>query len=395
MLALLTLGMFFCYAQRGTLAPAAPFMMKELHLNAAVMGLMLSAFSWSYLAAQIPAGWLVDRWGFARVYAVGFTIWAVATALMGFTASTLGILAVRLLAGLGQGAIFPASNRAVATWFQAGERGAVTGVYIAGNRLGQAAIVAIGPLAIKMFGWRYFFMAAGVAGVVWLIPWLFLTKRWEPQPPSVETRQSSAGSIKLLANRNMAGIFFGFFAYDYAWFLFITWMPGYLMLERKFGPREMAIYSAVPLVIVSVVILLAGMLGDYLVRKGVDEVLARKSLISLGLAISCLIVPAALVQDNVTSAILLGLSLAGLGISAPNTWALTQAVCPKEFVATASGMQNMGGNIGGALAPAVTGLIVHQTGSFVAGFVLTGAVLVTGILCYWFLISPVKLSPVK
>ncbi len=382
--------MFFCYAQRGTLAPAAPFMMKDLHLNAAVMGLLLSAFSWTYLAAQIPAGWLVDRWGFARVYAVGFTIWAVATALMGFTASTLGILAARLLAGFGQGAIFPASNRAVATWFKASERGAVTGVYIAGNRLGQAAIVAIGPLAIRTFGWRYFFLAAGVAGLVWLIPWLLLTPKWEPELPSVETRQGSAGSLRLLANRNMAGIFFGFFAYDYAWFLFITWMPGYLMLERKFGPREMAIYSAVPLVIVSVVILLAGILGDYLVRKGMDEVVARKGLISIGLAVACLIVPAALVQDNYTSALLLGLSLAGLGVAAPNTWALTQAVCPKEFVATASGMQNLGGNIGGALAPAVTGLIVHQTGSFVSGFLLTGAILVVGIVCYWVLISPVK-----
>ncbi len=390
MLALLTLGMFFCYAQRGTLAPAAPFMMKELHLNAAVMGLMLSAFSWTYLAAQVPAGWLVDRWGFARVYAVGFTIWAVATALMGFTASTVGILAARMLAGFGQGAIFPASNRAVASWFQASQRGAVTGVYIAGNRLGQAAIVAVGPITIKMFGWRYFFIAAGVAGLLWLIPWLLLTPKWEPEPPSVETRKGSSGSLRLLANRNMAGIFFGFFAYDYAWFLFITWMPGYLMLERKFGPREMAIYSAVPLVIVSVVILLAGILGDYMVRKGMNEVVARKGLISVGLAIALLIVPAALVQDNYTSALLLGFSLAGLGLAAPNAWALTQAVCPKEFVATASGLQNMGGNIGGALAPAVTGLIVHQTGSFVAGFLLTGVILVAGIACYWFLISPVK-----
>jgi ACS family D-galactonate transporter-like MFS transporter len=392
LLFLLTLGMFFCYAQRGTLAPAAPFMMKELHLNAASMGFLLSAFSWTYLAAQIPAGWLVDRWGFARVYAAGFTVWAVATALTGLSETTIAILLARLLTGLGQGAIFPASNRAVATWFKASQRGAVTGVYIAGNRLGQAAIVAVGPLAIAAFGWRYFFFAAGAAGLIWLVPWLLLTPRWEPEPPSVETRKGSAGSIRLLANRNMAGIFFGFFAYDYAWFLYTTWMPGYLMIERKFGPREMAIYSAVPLVIVSVVILLAGMAGDYLVRKGMDEVMARKGLICAGLLIACLIVPAALVTDNFTSAVLLGISLAGLGLAAPNAWALTQAVVPKEFVATASGMQNLGGNIGGALAPAVTGIIVQQTGSFVAGFVLTGVILVAGIVCYWVLIKPAPVA---
>ena len=380
--------MFFCYAQRGTLAPAAPFMMKELHLNAAAMGFLLSAFSWTYLAMQVPAGWLVDRWGFARVYAAGFTVWAIATTLTGISETTIGILLARLLTGAGQGAIFPASNRAVATWFKASQRGAVTGTYIAGNRLGQAAIVAIGPLAIAAFGWRTFFFAAGAAGLVWLIPWLFLTPKWEPETPSVATRKTSSGSVRLLANRNMAGIFFGFFAYDYAWFLFTNWMPGYLMLERHFGPREMAIYSAVPLVIVSVVILLAGMAGDFLVARGVNEVIARKSLICAGLAICCLIVPAALVHDNVTSALLLGVSMGGLGLAAPNAWALTQAVVPKEFVATASGMQNLGGNIGGALAPAVTGIIVQQTGSFAAGFVLTGVILIAGILCYWILISP-------
>ncbi|HXJ39182.1 MAG TPA: MFS transporter, partial [Bryobacteraceae bacterium] len=238
------------------MSAAAPFMMKDLHLNAAAMGVLLSAFSWTYLAAQIPAGWLVDRWGFARVYAIGFTIWAAATVLTGLTVSTVGIGLARLLMGLGQGAVFPASNRAVATWFPAGERGAVTGVYIAGNRLGQAAIVAVGPMVIASFGWRTFFIAAGAAGMVWLAPWLGLVRRWEPRPPSVESRRSAGPGLRLFADRKMVGIFLGFFAYDYVWFLFLTWMPGYLMLERKFGPREMAIYSAVPLVIVSVVILL-------------------------------------------------------------------------------------------------------------------------------------------
>jgi len=379
--------MFFCYAQRGTLSAAAPFMMKDLSLNAAEMGVLLSAFSWSYSAAQIPAGWLVDRWGFARVYALGFAIWATATVLTGFTVSTIGIGLARLIMGFGQGAIFPASNRAVATWFPAGERGAVTGVYIAGNRLGQAAIVAIGPLVIASFGWRAFFIAAGASGLLWLAPWLGLVRRWEPKPPSVESRKISGPGLSLFLDRKMNGIFFGFFAYDYVWFLFLTWMPGYLKLERKFGPREMAIYSSVPLVIVSVVILLSGLLGDYLVRRGVNEVAARKGLINIGLAISCLIVPAALVHDNFTSAVLLGVSLAGLGVAAPNTWALTQSVVPKEFVATASGFQNLGGNIGGALAPLVTGIIVHKTGSFAAGFLVAGGVLVVGMLCYSMLIT--------
>jgi MFS transporter, ACS family, D-galactonate transporter len=185
----------------------------------------------------------------------------------------------------------------------------------------------------------------------------------------------------------MAGVFFGFFAYDYVWYLFLTWMPSYLMLDRNFGPREMATSNSIPFLIVSFVIVLAGVAGDSLVRAGWNEVTARKSIITTGLLIACLVVPAAFVQSSVVSAWLLGCAICGLGLAAPNSWALTQAVCPKPLVATASGVQNFGGNLGGVVAPALTGLIAHHTGNFRLAFLIAGGVLVCGIACYWLLIS--------
>jgi ACS family glucarate transporter-like MFS transporter len=107
----------------------------------------------------------------------------------------------------------------------------------------------------------------------------------------------------------------------------------------------------------------------------------------IGLAIGCLIVPAGMVTDKMTSVWLLTISLSGLGVASPNTWALTQAVCEKTIVGTVSGIQNFGGNIGGILAPAVTGFIAHASGSFALALGLTGAVLIVGILAYWFLIT--------
>jgi MFS family permease len=385
--------LFYCYAQRGTLPVAAPFMMKELGMNAASMGILLSAFFWSYSLAQVPAGWLIDRYGVGRVYAAGFFIWTVAVALTGLASTMAWLIGMRMLLGIGQGVPFPASAQAVANWFPPGERGGATGVYLSGNRLGQAAIGALGPALIGVYGWRQFFLFAGIAGFFWLVIWLS-SIRWlessqdalSPAARARPSRPSLKQFLEMLRDPRIAGIFLGYFGYDYAWFLFVTWMPGYLMLERKFSPQEMAFYSSVPFLAVAVVIILAGILGDSLVRSGLNEVTVRKSLITAGMLVACLIVPAGIVKDNAVSAWLLAIAICGLGITAPNGWVLTQAICPKPLVATASGIQNFGGNLAGVVAPALTGFIAHTTGSFVLAFAIAGVMLLLSIACYWLLI---------
>ena len=201
------------------------------------------------------------------------------------------------------------------------------------------------------------------------------------------TNASFFESLMLLKNRSVFGIFLGFFAYDYVWFVFITWLPGYLALERNFTPSEMAIYSSVPYLPMSAIIILAGVFSDWLVRRGREERAVRKLFIVVGLGIGCLIVPAGLVSSKLAAVWLLTISLCGLGICSPNTWTLTQAVCSKKIVGTVSGIQNFGGNVGGILAPVLTGFIAHTTGSFALALGLCGVILVIGALAYWFLID--------
>ena len=184
----------------------------------------------------------------------------------------------------------------------------------------------------------------------------------------------------------MIGIFLGFFAYDYAWYVYVNWLPAYLVMERGFTTREMGIYSALPFFAMSAVILASGALSDYLVRLGLREATVRKTLICIGLLIACLIVPAGLVADKTTAVWLLSISLCGLGIATPNTWTLTQAVCSRNIVGTVSGIQNFGGNLGGVLAPALTGYIAQTTHSFALALSLTGIVLVLGVASYALLI---------
>ncbi|HEX4951025.1 MAG TPA: MFS transporter [Blastocatellia bacterium] len=388
LLTLLVLAMVACYAHRNALSIAVPFLKKEMNLTTAQLGVMLSAFSWCYAFLQMPSGWLVDRYGVRRVYGWGYLLWSLATAFTGFARSFLVLIPLRVATGAFQAIAFPATSRAVADWFQDRERGTVTALYLTGVRVGTALISWFGGLFLAQYDVRLFFLVTGLIPLVWLLPWHLFLRKWET-PTTATTKKQSISlleSLTWLRHKSVLGIFLGFFAYDYAWFVYINWLPGYLSLERGFTPQEMGIYSAMPYLAMSVIILSSGTLSDWLVRHGWNEIKVRKGFIMLGLAIGCLVVPAGFVEDKMTAVWLLTIALCGIGIASPNTWTLTQAVCEKRVVGTVSGIQNWGGNVGGIIAPALTGLIA-QYSSFATALCVVGGVLVAGILAYWLLIE--------
>ncbi len=398
LLALLISGMTFCYAQRGTLSIAAPFMIRELGINTETMGLMLSAFSWCYCFMQVPSGWIVDRFGVRRAYAGGFALWSIACALTGTFRNIAAIMFFRTAMGVGQSVAFPASARTVANWFPDHERGLVNSSYLIGVRFGQALINVVGVALIARYGWRMFFLVSGLAPMLWIVPWIIVLRRWEaPGPASVASAPSNrftfASSFGLLRHPTVLGTALGFFAFDYVWFVFVYWLPGYLRLERQFTTAQMAFYSSVPFLVMSIVIVVSGVASDRLIAAGLRELRVRKTFIAIGFGIALAIVPAGLVHDNGTSVWLLLTSLCGLGLAVPNTWSITQACCTKRLVGTVSGIQNFGGNVGGIIAPWLTGAIAYRTGSFAAAFVLCGFLLVGGALAYWLLMNDIVGSP--
>ncbi|MGH9767443.1 MAG: MFS transporter [Blastocatellia bacterium] len=393
LMALLVVAMLFCYAQRNALNVASTSMADDLGFNPAGMGVLFSAFFWVYAFMQVPSGWLVDRFGVRRAYAFGFTFWSLISISTGLTNGLMTLILLRVLVGTGQAVAFPASARATANWFQDRERGLVTGFYLAGVRFGGALVSVFGGWFLTRYDWRWFFVVVGAVSLIWVAPWLGFLKKWEETPkgaPSTSTTPQGPSFLKsltLLKNRSVLGITLGFFAYDYVWFVFQNWLPNYLERARGFTKQEMGILNAVPLVAMSVIILISGALSDWLIRRGYEEKRVRKIFIVIGLLICCLIVPAGFVEDRITAVWLLTLSLSGLGIASPNTWTLTQAVSSKKIVGTVSGIQNFGGNVGGILAPMVTGFIVQITGSFALALALCGVILVAGALAYWFMVE--------
>jgi sugar phosphate permease len=392
LVALMSLGMFFCYVHRSALSVAVPFMIKELGLSTAVAGVLLSAFFWPYSFMQTPAGWAVDRFGVRRVYAWGYAAWSLAAAATGLARGLVALVVLRACVGAGQSVIFPAHARAVANWFSERERGTATAIANSGNRLGQAAVNGVGPLLIAAVGWQFFFFTTGLLPLVWLLPWVMFMRKWEGAKAAGDganrPREASfIESFSLLKQRGMLGLCLGYFCYNYAWILLYTWLPGYLAVERKFGPREMAFFSSVPYLAGFVIALLAGVAADWFVRRGLDELRVRKAFMTAGMAGACLIVPAGMVEDKLTAVWLLSVALCSLSVSGITSWALLQAVCEKKVVGTAGGLQNFFGNVGGIIAPALTGFIAHATGSFALALGLTGALLVVGIAAYWLMVS--------
>jgi MFS family permease len=388
---LLVVAMLFCYAQRNALSVASKSMADDLGFNPAKTGLLLSSFFWVYAFMQIPSGWLVDRFGVRRTYAISFVFWSFMSALTGLTNGLAMLILFRVLMGTGQAAAFPASSRAVANWFQESERGLVTGLYLAGVRFGGALISIFGGWFLTRYDWRWFFVVVGAASLVWVAPWMGFLKKWEEKPSAQElTEQRGASfmeSLALLKNRSALGLFLGFFAYNYVWNVFQNWLPNYLETERKFTKIEMGVLNAMPLVAMSVIIVISGALSDWLIRRGYEEKRVRKIFIAIGMLICCLIVPAGFVEDRMTAVWLLTISLTGLGITSPNTWTLTQAVSSKKIVGTVSGIQNFGGNLGAILAPLLTGFIAHFTGSFAMALALCGVILVAGVIVFWFAVE--------
>ncbi len=388
---LLGVAMLFCYAQRSALGVAAKSMSDDLGFNPATTGVLLSSFFWVYAFMQMPSGWMVDRFGVRRTYAISFIFWSLMSVLTGLANGLAALILLRVLLGVGQAVAFPASSRAVANWFQESERGLVTGLYLAGVRYGSALISVFGGWFLTYYDWRWFFVVIGAVSLVWVAPWMGFLKKWEGKGTAQEsTEQHGASfieSLALLKHRSVLGIFLGFFAYNYVWNVFLNWLPNILEKELGYTKKEMGVLNAIPLMAMSVIIVISGALSDWLIRRGYEEKRVRKIFIAIGMLICCLIVPAGFVEDRMTAVWLLSISLSGLGVASPNTWALTQAVSSKKIVGTVSGIQNFGGNVGAALAPMVTGFIAHFTRSFAMALALCGVILVAGVIVFWFVVE--------
>lgn len=381
LLILLVLSVTINYIDRGALSVAAPTLTRELDISPERMGLVFSAFFWSYSWFQLLAGWLVDRFSIKWIYAGGYLIWSLATAAVAFVSGLPELLAARLFLGMGESVAYPAASKIIVQNFAEDRRGLANALVDAGAKLGPGFSTLLGGLAVSLYGWRALFLVVGLGSLLWLIPWLLVAHVGSAGTPGKAA--TGPGWSELLRRWAVWGTSIGMFSLGYVIYFLLSWLPSYLVSERHLSMTSMAVLGSVPFWAMAASSVIGGWTSDRWIRSGTAAGKVRR-LYSTGGLILCAItiVPAPFVQSANASVLLITLACIALGMFTSNVWAITQTLAGPEAAGRWTGIQNAIGNLGGVVSPAVTGWVVSQTGSFTYAFVAAAAVLLAGAVVY-------------
>jgi MFS family permease len=391
-LALLVLSIAINYIDRGALSVSAPLIAAELGLSPGQMGVLFSAFFWSYATFQLLAGSLVDRYPVRWVYAGGYLIWSLATVAVGLAGSLPFLLLTRLLLGAGESVAYPACSKLLAREFPEERRGFANALIDAGAKVGPALSILLGGLIVGHFGWRALFLGVGLGSLLWLIPWIAWTGRSEIR--SSDVAAAGPGWSAILQQRETWGTSLGMFALGYAWYFLLSWLPSYLVQERGLSMSDMAFYGSIPFWGMALSSLAGGWTSDRWIRNGGNPTRVRKLYVAGGLLLcGAALLPSALVRDTTASLVFVTLASLCLGLFTSNVWAVTQTLAGPEAAGKWTAVQNTIGNLGGVASPLITGWIVDATGSFVLAFIVASAVLFAGALLYVTMVREVRTVP--
>lgn len=375
------------YIDRGNLSIAAVPLMRDFDIAPARMGTLLSSFFWTYALLQLPAGYLVDRFGLKWTYAGAFLLWSAASTGVGFANSFAQILLLRLVLGIGEAAAQPASIAYIRRNFSPDQQGLPTAIYLSGMSLGPALGAMLGAALVATVGWRLLFILTGLGACVWIVPWLIML------PPDAGPRAASGVSAKappwklLRRQPTLWGITIGAFFYSYFWYYCLTWLPSYLMMARGFSFLKMGAYTAAPLMLMALVSMTSARVGDRLIRRFGRPIFIRKMFVVCGFLLGTSILLLISLKSTVAVLATLTLSLIGIGLAAANYWALTQAASPAALIGRVVGCQNTVANVAGICAPMLTGFLIERTKNFDVSIAFAGGSLFIAAGAFLFLVQ--------
>jgi D-galactonate transporter len=397
-LLLISVMYLITYLDRVNISTAAPLISKEFGFDKITMGVIFSAFVWSYALFQVPGGWLSDRFGARKMLGIIVTYWSVMTAATAVAFGATSFIILRFLFGIGEAGAFPGATRAMQLWYPPSERGFVQGITHSASRLGAAIAPPLVVLIMSYLGWRWVFVICGVVGLFWAL-WWSLSYRNLPEEHNLVNRAElerirgldETGAIKpppalkqvnvprgtLLRSPNMWAVMCAYFTYVYCLWIFLSWLPSYLVEFRHFTLLKVGFLASLPLWAGVVGDTVGGLATDWLLKRTGSAKVARRAVAITGLlGCAVFIVPAALTEDAYTAVYCLTVSMFFLECTIGPSWAVPMDTGGK-YSGTISGMMNMAGNIGGALSPIVFGVLV-QYGSWQAPFIVAAGLLVVG-----------------
>ena len=386
-LSLLALCVLINYVDRGNLSIAAPIVQNELGLSARQLGILLGAFFYTYTAMQFVVGWLVDRFEVAYVIAAGYSLWTFSTAATGFVHGFAMLLAMRLLLGIGESVAFPACSKILANNLEEQERGFANGLLMAGIRLGPAiGTFVAGPLIVK-HGWRPVFIALGLIGLVWLPAWF----KWMPERSHVQSaKYSGPNTLDIVSRRSFWGAAIGHISVNYLFYFMLTWLPTYLVRARGLTMQEMVKAAGIYYLTDATSAGVTGWVADFWMRRGGSATLVRKAIMGIGNVIAIVATAGCALAGPHTYFRWLLAAGVGCGMMGVGVFAYAQTLAGPVAAGKWTGLQNGIGNFAGLIGPILTGFVVGETGSFLAPFAITVAVLVVGLVSWVFVVGPLR-----
>jgi MFS transporter, ACS family, glucarate transporter len=408
----------FSYGDRVVLSISAVEVTGALHLDPLQIGYLLSAFSWAYVCAQLPAGGLLDRYGSKRIYGISIVCWSICALLAGLCGylpvglAFFALFAARFISGLAQSPVFPGNGRIVAAWFPTPERGRASAIF---NSSQYFSLVLFAPMmgwVVHRSGWKACFWLEGVAGLGLAIVWYksVYSVRTHPRITSAEVRYIEAGGglasldsgtrregatptwraiEALLSSRMLLGIYLGQYCITTLTWFFLTWFPIYLGQARHLSIVRVGLLAALPALCGFAGGILGGVISDMLLRRGHSLTFARKLPIVLGMLMAMTMIGCNYV--NTSSAVMLLMSIAffGKGIGALG-WTVISDTSPKNLIGITGGLFNLIGNLAGVTTPIVIGLIVKHTGSFKWALIFVAAAALLAIGAYVPVVGEIK-----
>ncbi len=405
---LLGTGIVINYLDRVNLSVATAPLEHEFHLSAGDMGIILSAYLWSYVLLQIPVGALLDRFGVTWPVRIGTFVWGLATYMTAIVSGLGLVILSRILLGAAEAPIFPGAAKATGYWFPLKERGLATSAFDAAAKFSNVIGIPLVAATVTLYGWRAGFYLTGTLSLLYCaLFWIGYrdpsqAKRLAPEERThiVEGGAQQEGQTSgnplanlgfLLRQPKVWGLTLGFMAYGYSFYLFLSWIPGYLQTALHMTVLKSAFYTIMPWVVATITdIVIGGWLVDALIRRGYDATRVRKTLFTVGLVLGIAVIGAAFTTNPNIAILWISIALGGLAFAAPIGWSIPGLIAPKGTVGAVGSIMNFFNNLAGIIAPIAAGFIFDSTGSFAANFLVAGAVLVLGVICFLLLLGRIE-----
>ena len=369
---------FVMSLDRTAIVVAAPTIQHEYGFSLVQMSLILTSFSWTYAALQVPAGWLAQRFGPRRALAWANLLWSALTIATPLGSSVGSFIGIRALLGAGQAADWPASILALRRWFPRQERSKGNSVLLGGLYLGPIAAAPVTTWVIAAFGWRWAFYGFGLLGVVLGAAWWTWFRDDPERHPGITPgeaahiaagQDSEAGGTDGAFLRCLGSVQFWAIGMQYFFLVLVqsfyaTWLPTYLMSERHMSLGEMGVYASLPWVTLFAMVFVAGALADAVQRATGSVWTARVPAAMAGFVVAAgALIAASRASDITVMMILLCVSLGAVGLTQVSIWSATQDL-GRGATGVVSGWANCWGNSAGFVGPVLTALLVRWTGGW-------------------------------